>query len=108
MRAFRLKLVEQLLEAPGALSRNRHFDTFADADGKSALRLSRYLRALERDILAQHERGEAIAMEAAERHGEPAVRIELTRPRGKQLAYLSRDELQLLLQRPGVREALGL
>ena len=75
MRAFRLKLVEQLLEAPGALSRNRHFDTFADADGKSALRLSRYLRALERDILAQHERGEAIAMEAAERHGEPAVRI---------------------------------
>jgi len=106
MRAFRLKLVEALLADDRTLSRNRHFDTFDDATGRAALRTSRYLRALERDVLQAASRGERTRLEQVERDGKPAARIELCRPRGKQVAYLSLPELRLLLERPGVRAAL--
>lgn len=106
MRAFRHKLMEQLLTEPKALSRNRHFDTFDHPDGRAALKAVRHLRALERDILAQAARGHRPVLEEAEREGESVIRMELTQLRAKRVAYLSRAELRLLLTRPGIREAL--
>ena len=108
MRAFGLKLVEQLLAEPRGLSRNRHFDTFDDATGRAALKASRLLRALERDILAQARSGRPAKLEEAERDGEVLIRVELSALRARRVAYLSKGELKLLLDRPGVREALAL
>lgn len=107
MRAFRHKLLAQLFTEPRALSRNRHYDTFDDADGRAALKAARHLRALERDILAQAARGHRPVLEETQRDGEAVIRVELSHLRAKRVAYLSRAELRLLLERPGVKEALA-
>jgi hypothetical protein len=108
MRRFRLQLVEQLVAHPGTLSRNRHFETFADADGRAALRSSRHLRGLERDLLLQARTGTPARVEHTADNGERAVRIELGVMRVRRVAYLSRGEYEVLLRRPGIRAALGL
>ena len=107
---FARKLAARLLaQDHGAtadrLTRNRHFELFADDPGRLALRLYRYLRSIRRDILGasqapvQVERGcdgdgDRVRLRIAVRGG--AVRT----------AYLSADELDLLLQTPGVRGRL--
>jgi len=107
MRAYRHQLAEQLLERPGALSRNRHFDTFDHADGRAALRINRHLRKLERAIAEHAAQGLPISVTHGVRDGAPAVSLALSCPRGRWTAHLSAAEFALLLRRPGVREALG-
>ena len=106
MSGFVNRLVQELLAPTRALSRNRHFDTFDDASGRRALRVSRHLRSLERAILAPAERPPQASRE--ERDGQPVVRLELSAYRVRRVAYLSPEEFGLLLDLPGVRQALGL
>ena len=108
MRRFRLQLVEQLVAHPGTLSRNRNFETFADAEGQAALRSSRHLRGLEHDLLTQARTGKPARVVHTDDNGERGVRIELAALRLRRVAYLSRGEYEVLLRRPGIRAALGL
>ena len=52
MDPFVRRLVQRLHDPKRPLSRNRHFHTFATPEGQRALRTSRRLRSLQRDILA--------------------------------------------------------
>jgi hypothetical protein len=106
MRAFVHRLVRQLLDEDQPLSRNRHFDTFDDAVGRRALRVSRHLRALERDILSQRAGGTRVAVHKEEREGEGVIRLELFGARFRRVAYLSLAEFEILLSLPGVKEAV--
>jgi hypothetical protein len=107
MRAFVLKLVEQLVSESRTLSRNRHFDTFNDPLGRWALRVSKHLRALEREILETQRRGQPATVSREERDGTVVIRLDVPSMRARRVAYLSPPEFEILLGRPGVREALG-
>ena len=102
------RLVRRIGEAGKPLSRNRHFHTFATPLGRRALKLSRQLRSLARDILALAAESGPIQVERGV-GGDGAVRIliHLTRLKARRTAYLSEGEWELLLQEAGVREALA-
>ena len=106
MRSFVLRLVAQLIDDERPLSRNRHFDTFDDPAGRRALRLSRQLRALEKEILAAHQRDGGARCVAEEREGAVIIRLEWASLAARRTSYLKPDEFRLLLGRPGVRAAL--
>jgi hypothetical protein len=109
MDPFVRKLVERL-HAPGTpLSRNRHFHTFETPEGRAALRTSRRLRSLARDILTCHAEGGRVGCSpaSAEDAGEVKVQLTLERLSGKRTSLLSRDELELLRVLPGVASVLG-
>jgi hypothetical protein len=109
MDPFVRKLVERL-HAPGApLSRNRHFHTFETPEGRTALRTSRRLRSLARDILTCQAEGGRVgcAPGSPGEAGELKVQLTLERLSGKRTSLLSRDEYELLRGLPGVAAALG-
>jgi hypothetical protein len=103
MNGFVRLLVRRLLaeERAGAterLSRNRHFEVFADDQGRRAHRVYRRLLGLVRDLRAVDP-----ARIALERPGDSSqVRLRIPLPRGMRTAYLSEDELQLLLESAGI------
>ena len=107
MRGFVRKLVEQLVAGTGELSRNRHFDTFDDATGRRALRVSRHIRALEKAILQSREQGVRPTVHTEESDGQVVIRVEVARMRARHVSYVSRDEFEILLARPGIKEALA-
>jgi len=95
----------------GQLSRNRHFEVFADAQGQGALRLYRRLRSLVRDILrseAHESRSNgSVALRRGDADDPLPIRLEIPLAgRGVRTAYLNEDELHLLLENPGVRARL--
>lgn len=101
------RLVTRIGEAGRPLSRNRHFHTFATPLGRRALKVSRELRSLARDILAQAANGKPARFEPLEdRRGGVRVLIELDRLKAKRVAHLSQGEWELLLEEDGVRDAL--
>lgn len=97
------RIVRRLRDPDQPLSRNRHFATFDAPEGRRALHIHRQLRSLEDDILSQGDPGRlrVIAPEGATR-----VRIEvgLPRTRASRTAFLTREELDLLLESPRVGE----
>lgn len=100
----------QRLHAPGApLSRNKHFHTFETPEGRLALRISRRLRSLAKDIHACAGEGGRVGCgpSAPGEAGELKVQLTLERLSGKRTSLLSRDEFELLSELPGVRQALG-
>jgi hypothetical protein len=112
---FVRKLASRLLaedrdgtESP--LSRNRHYDVFADEQGQGALRLYRRLRSLIRDILHSDAHGSRAARVVLRRGSvDDPLPIRLEIPlvgKGVRTAYLNEDELHLLLENPGVRARL--
>ncbi|MBI5543508.1 MAG: hypothetical protein HY901_06435 [Deltaproteobacteria bacterium] len=108
MQDYLRRLVVRIGETGRPLSRNRHFHTFATPLGKKALKLSRQLRSLARDILAQDAEGGAIGVERqADAEGRVRVLLHLVRLKAKRTAFLSQGEWELLLQEPGVEEALA-
>jgi hypothetical protein len=107
MDAFVRKLIQRLHDPAAPLSRNRHFHTFQTPEGKRALRTSRRLRSLQRDIMACLQEGRPATVTQSAGEGEE-LRIELVleRVRGRRIALLEADEFELLAQLPGVRESL--
>jgi hypothetical protein len=108
MDSFVRRLVERLVAEGGALSRNRHFHTFETPEGRSALRIARRLRALQRDVLRC--RAEGGRVELRRLPGAPAARaveVCLSHRVGTHRAYLHQEELDVLRALPGLGEALG-
>ncbi|HEY8209978.1 MAG TPA: hypothetical protein VIG99_20975 [Myxococcaceae bacterium] len=112
MDPFVQRLIQRLHHPSQPLSRNRHFATFDTPEGRAALRISRRLKSLQKDILqCQGEGGEvrfARQEEAAAEGKEGEHRIELTlqRLRGRRVSMLAGAEFELLRELPGVSEAL--
>jgi|GEM_PF-245521 len=107
MDAFVLRLVRRLCEPSRPLSRNRHFHAFHSPEGRRALKISRRLKSLQRDILACAEEGRAARFHRfADEDGERQVELRLERSGGFSLSRLQEDEFELLQDLPGVRSAL--
>jgi hypothetical protein len=109
MTGFVRLLVRRLLaeERAGAgprLSRNRHFEVFADDQGRRAHRLYRRLLGLVRDLRAVDPTHVAVERPP----GSDRVRLRIPLPRGVRTAYLSEDELQLLLESAGLNGRLAI
>ncbi len=108
MDSFVRRLVERLLAVEGPLSRNRHFHTFDTPEGRTALRLARRLKALQREVLRC--RAEGGRVELHRRPDGPAGRgleLCLVHRVGTHRAFLSPEELALLEGLPGLAEVVG-
>jgi hypothetical protein len=87
-------LADDCLGVQNGLSRNRHFEVFEDSQGRSAQRIYRRLRQLIRDIQAAHPKPVAL-----DRHGgDRPMRLRIPLPGGVRTAYLTEEELELLLE----------
>jgi hypothetical protein len=107
MDPFVRRLVQRLFEPGSGLSRNRHFHTFDNPEGKQALRVSKRLRALARDIAACRAEGGTPSVMREEDAKGVTVAVALARLKSKRTTRLPEDEFELLLQLPEVRAALG-
>jgi len=108
MDLFVQRLVQRLLDPARPLSRNRHFHTFDTPEGRSALKVSRRLRSLQRDILACHAEGRQPRVGRGEGPGgERRIELQMDRIQGRRVSHLLDAEFELLRALPGVREALG-
>ncbi len=107
MDAFVRKLVLRLLDEGAPLSRNRHFHTFESVEGKQAMRITKRLRALSKDIaLCRNAGGGSKVTTSIDAQGEVRVEIRLERLRSRRLTTLDQAEFELLCLLPGVRHAL--
>ncbi len=103
-----LELVKRMRR--DAFSRNRNFDAFAraDAEGVRALRLWRYLRALERELTEAGPRvgtGVQLRVEARAEGGR-RITIEVPGVRMRRIAVVSAEEYELLREHPDARAVL--
>jgi hypothetical protein len=108
MDPFVRRLVQRLHDPARPLSRNRHFHTFDTPEGRSALKLSRRLRSLQKDLVACHREGgrpHVSRVDAVD--GERRIELHMERIQGRRVSHLLDAEFELLRELPGVREALG-
>lgn len=97
MDPFVRKLILRLLDEGRPLSRNRHFHTFESPEGKRAMRISRRLRALQKDIaLCRGEGGEPVVRRETTDEGEVRVEIALQHLKSRRLTTLDEGEFELL------------
>jgi hypothetical protein len=84
------------------LSRNRHFDEHATVNGAEARRVHRFLRAIERDLLAAAEI-------EVEREADSRWRISMRFPsvRLRRMVSLSEGERAILVENPRVAALLA-
>lgn len=106
MDPFVRRLIERLFDPAQPLSRNRHFFAFDNAEGRFALRTSKRLRALQKEILECAREGGGVRTFHHESESGLRIELRLQRLRCTRVARLTADELTLLTQLPGVREAL--
>jgi hypothetical protein len=110
MDPFVQRLIRRLHHPSQPLSRNRHFATFDTPEGRAALRISRRLKSLQKDILQCHGEGGEVRFarqEAVEgKEGEHRIELTLQRLRGRRVSMLAGAEFELLRELPGVSEAL--
>ncbi len=104
-RKLAARLLAQDCAQPGErLSRNRHFELFSDGAGRLALRIFRHLRSIRKDILGSA--ASPVLVERGVGGDENRVRLRIAIGGGVRTAYLSADELDLLLSTPGIRGRL--
>ena len=107
MHDFVRRLVVRIGESGRPLSRNKHFHTFDSPLGRQALKLSRQLRSISKDLLAQAQEGAQVRVEQqADGTGKLRILLQFARLKAKRTVFLSQGEWELLLQEPGVREAI--
>src|SRR5688500_15957374 len=107
MDPFVRRLIQRLHDPSVPLSRTRHFHTFETPEGRSALRTSRRLKSLQRDILACANEGQtARFFQKVNAQGEHRIELRLERLSGRRVSLLRDAEFQLLTELPGVKEAL--
>ncbi|MFN7133529.1 MAG: hypothetical protein ACK4N5_15740 [Myxococcales bacterium] len=107
MKAFVHRLVARLLDREQPLSRNRHFHAFDNPDGRKALKISRQLRSLARDIVEQERSGKPLRV-VCERDGAELVRVQLDflMLKATRTAFLSPQEFDLLMRDHEVRAVI--
>ncbi len=107
MDPFVRRLVERLHDPTRPLSRNRHFHTFDTPEGRSAMKVSRRLKSLQRDIMACHKEGSrARFFRQVGPDGQTRIELQMERIQGRRVSLLHDAEFELLAQLPGVREVL--
>jgi hypothetical protein len=107
MDPFVRRLVERLHDPSRPLSRNRHFHTFDTPEGRSALKVSRRLKSLQKDILSCQKEGQrARFFRHVNAEGEHRIELHFERVQGRRVSHLKDAEFELLAQLPGVRDAL--
>jgi hypothetical protein len=107
MDPFVRRLVERLHDPARPLSRNRHFHTFDTPEGRYALKLSRRLKSLQRDIMACRKEGNrARFCRQLGADGETCIELQMERIQGRRVSHLQDAEFELLARLPGVRDAL--
>jgi hypothetical protein len=107
MDPFVRRLVERLHDPTRPLSRNRHFHTFDTPEGRSAMKVSRRLKSLQRDIMACLKEGSrARFSRQVGPDGETRIELQMLRIQGRRVSLLQDAEFELLAQLPGVTEAL--
>lgn len=112
MDPFVQRLIRRLHHPSQPLSRNRHFATFDTPEGRAALRISRRLKSLQKDILQCHGEGGLVRFARQEdplaggKEGEHRIELTLQRLRGRRVSMLAAEEFELLRELPGVAGAL--
>ena len=107
MDPFVRRLVERLTDPSRPLSRNRHFHTFESPEGRAALKTSRRLQSLQRDIVASASEGRRPRVRRSEGpDGKIEVELLFEAVKGRRISRLQDAEYELLLALPGVSEAL--
>lgn len=96
----------RLFDEGTPLSRNRHFQTFETPEGKSAMKLSKRLRALQKDITVCKDAGGVPRVTRSGDEGSVKVEIALEHLKSKRLTTLDEAEFELLRMLPGMRAAL--
>jgi hypothetical protein len=98
-----LRVIAHLRRAPGAFSRNRNFYAYTDPVVTRARRIWRHLRALESDL---HRAGDSVQLRPAP--GGEAFRVVVRLPdlKATRIAYVTREELELLCEDPRTRAIL--
>lgn len=106
MRPVTAVIVKRLRQ--GLMSRNRHYRFFLRPEAREALRIHRFLRSVERDLL-RLRRVEDGRVRVRQQDGQPAVvlTLEIPRLRALRTCALSRTEYGLLLENPDVRAILA-
>lgn len=104
MDPFVRRLVERLFEPDSGLSRNRHFHTFDNEEGRLAIRISKRLRALAKDIDDCHREGGRPSVSRAS--GKVRIEIGLNRLKTHRTTTIDEAEYELLLKLPQVKQAL--
>lgn len=95
MQALVYRLVERLVgEEP--LSRNRHFHTFANPEGRLALRIARHLRSVADDLAAATSPPELILLP------DKRMRLQVPLPAGTRTTWLNAAEWRILQGMPGM------
>lgn len=108
MDPFVRRLVERLFEPDSGLSRNKHFHTFDNAEGKQALRISKRLRALAGDLEACHAGGgHSTVTRATDAKGKVHIELAFTKLKTRRVTTLDEAEYALLLKLPAVRRVLA-
>src|SRR4051794_26727251 len=108
MDPFVRRLIQRLHDPSRPLSRNRHFHTFETPEGKAALKASRRLRSLQKDILACLQEGKpARLLRKQMADGEHRIELVFDRVKGTRVSVLRDAELELLRELPGVKDALA-
>lgn len=108
MDPFVRRLVERLFEPGSPLSRNRHFHTFENPEGRKALRIRRRLEGLAKELAALgREGGSSSLTRTTDADGQVTIALKLAGPNGTRTAFLEEDELDLLTRLPGVAATLG-
>lgn len=107
MDPFVRKLVLRLFDQGTPLSRNRHFQTFETPEGKLAMRLSKRLRALQKDITTCRDAGGTPQVTRSERDGDVTVQIVLEHLKSRRTTRLDEAEFDLLRGLPGMTGILA-
>jgi hypothetical protein len=103
MDPFVRRLVQRLLDPAQPLSRNRHFATFQSAEGRAAMRVTRRLRSLQRDVEACRAQGnQPRVVSPADEKGGILIELKLRELRGTRSTRLAHAEFELLRSLPGM------
>lgn len=96
MDPFVRRLVERLFDEQKPLSRNRHFHTFETPEGKQALRISKRLRALQKEIEEVAREGGRSHVTASRDGDVVRVELRLERLKSSHVTQLEQAEFELL------------
>lgn len=94
-------MVEWIHSPSEPLSRNRHFHTFDNPQGREALRISKRLKALEQELIGAIEQPVKARRKSDD---EVVLEWENEKIHGRRQTVLKRAELELLRQLPGMKD----
>lgn len=106
MDPFVRRLVERLFDPTAGLSRNRHFHTFDNEEGRQALKITKRLKSLASELEGCQQAGGEVQVATVTLRGVPQLELRLMQPRSKRTARLEVAEYELLLTLPAARAVL--